>query len=736
VGERATYGQWSFNGGELSPRLKGRPDQNIFSISAETMVGWLPLLQGPALVAPGTYYVEKAAGACRLFPFEYIPTQGYVIEASAAKFRFYTNDVRIETAPNVAYQVAHGYTLAQLQALDYWQSADVLYLVGGSVKPKKLSRLTAVTFSIADLDLSNGPMEIGNGDETSTVTVSATTGAITVTANTPIFAAGDVGGLFEIVAKDFNDVPSWEPGITGLVVGQLCTWNGRVYQCVGGTGTTGSNPPEHDEGDAWDGIGTGLDVNGKGPYGLLWRFLYGRYGLVRIAGYISPTQVTALVLKTLAASLVFTPTWEWAFGAFSDRRGWPETVGGWNDCLVLTKGNNVYTSVIGDYENFGRRDSSGDFQRDLSGSFTLPKPATINWQASDRLLLIGTDTDEYTVERVQIQTGTPGPPVFDIRLQSSNGSQKTKPVQADGRMLFLQRAGRKLREMGYAISSDRYLAPDMTRLADHIGSAGFVELAWMAEPERLVWAVLGDGTLAAMTYDPGQQVMGWCRRELGADLKAVSACRITDPEGKHDQIWIAADAGGGEYWILRMAKIWEQGDDQQTDQFIVDAGLSYSGAPAQTFSGLTHLNGETVDILADGKVHTQKVVGGGSVTLDYPASHVTIGAPYPSLMKLMPPEAGQSEGVARGKRQRVISLNLQLLEAQGIRVSSNDDAPIAIETRDASVPMNQMVPLYTGLHPVPVIGSYSNVNAITIERYQPTVATVCAIIAAVDVGEN
>jgi hypothetical protein len=113
------------------------------------------------------------------------------------------------------------------------------------------------------------------------------------------------------------------------------------------------------------------------------------------------------------------------------------------------------------------------------------------------LLLLGTDTDEYTVERVQVQTGTPGPPVFDIKLQSSNGSAAGKPIQADGRMLFLQRAGRKLREFGYAIQNDRYLAPDMTRLADHIGAPGFVELAWQAEPERFAWVVRDDGTLAA-----------------------------------------------------------------------------------------------------------------------------------------------------------------------------------------------------------------------------------------------
>jgi hypothetical protein len=734
MAEPTTYGQWSFNGGEMSPRMLGRVDQQIYPVATEEMEGWLPLLQGPAVTAPGTIFVEAAGGECRLFPFEFKPTQGYVIEARALAFRFYTNDARIETAPGVPYEVAHPYTLDELKALDYWQSEDVLYLAGGGKHPKKLSRTSAVTFALADVDLAEGPIEIGNADDSVTVTVSATTGAITVTASDPIFAAGDVGGLLEIVAKDFNDVKSWEPGMDDLAIGDRVQWGGRVYEATDITNFTGSTPPEHDEGEAWDGAG-GTDTAGNGPFGVKWLLLYNRYGLVKITGYTSATQVSASVVKRLADSLTATATWRWAFGAFSDTRGWPDTVGGWNDCLVLTKGNRGYTSVIGDYERFARRDGAGDFQRDLSGQFTLPQPAAINWQASDRYLLLGTDTAEYTVERVQIQTGTPGPPVFDIRLQSANGSKKVKPIQADGRMLFLQRAGRKLREMGYAISSDRYLAPDMTRFADHIGIPGFAEFAWQAEPERLVWGVRGDGTLAAMTYDPEQQVMGWARRTLGGGLEAISVCRITDPAGERDQIWLAVDAGG-PVWVLRMAKIWETGDGQLTDQFVVDAGLAYSGAPDSVFAGLDHLNGRTVDILADGKVHPQRLVAGGEITLDYAASNVVAGLAFPARLKLLPPEAGQSSGVARGKLKRILDLALHLIEASGLRVSVQGLDAIELDFRTGGEIMGDAVPLYTGIVHIPTIGAYEQFGSVLVERFQPTVATLIAAVPTIEVGER
>src|SRR6185369_10012404 len=116
---------------------------------------------------------------------------------------------------------------------------------------------------------------------------------------------------------------------------------------------------------------------------------------VKITQFLSGTSVKAEVIKRLADSLTSVATWKWAFGAFSNTRGWPDTVGLWNDCLVFTKGNKAFTSVIGDFDNFGARDGSGDFQRDLAGQFTLPTHATVNWQAADRYLLLGTDTAEF-----------------------------------------------------------------------------------------------------------------------------------------------------------------------------------------------------------------------------------------------------------------------------------------------------------------------------------------------------
>jgi hypothetical protein len=729
----------SFNGGEISPRLRGRVDQSVYGIALERMLGWLPTIEGAAVAAPGTHYVEAAAGPCRLFPFELRPTEGYVIEASNLKLRFYTNDVRLESPPGTAIEVVSPYSYADLLALDYHESADVLYLAGAGKQQRKLSRTGASAFTLAALDLANGPIGDGNSDTTKTIIASGTTGSVTLTASSALFAATDVGRLVELEAADFHDIPSWEPGLT-VSVGDKRTWSGKVYQCAGGIGRTGQNPPIHDSGTEWDGSGAGTDVNAKGPYGATWTFLYGLYGLAKITAYTDSTHVTATILKRLADSLTATATWRWSFGAFSDTSGWPGAVCEWNECLCFAIGDRVYVSVVGDLENFERRDSSGDFQRDLAGTFRIPHGGTIQWMAADRLLLVGTDKGEYSVERIITQTGEAGPPIFDVRLQSSAGSAKVKPVQTDGRILLVQTAGRKLLEMAYAISGDRYDTPDKTRLARHIGQRGFAEIAWQKEPERTLWAAMADGTLAALAYNPDQQVMGWCRRELGGvaagALEARSIASITDPAGKLQQLWIAAETPSGAWWVLRMAVLPDDEADE-ADDFYVDAGLSANdGSQHVTFAGLDHLDGETVDILADGKPHPPRVVAAGAISLDYPATKVVAGLPYEASLKTLRIEAGQAEGTAQGKLKRMVRVTLGLFESSGLRVSVQDlPDQIPLETMTADDPLDMAVPPFTGDFALDTIGSYESGGQVIVERWQPRRATLLGIVPVFEVGD-
>lgn len=708
----------SFNGGEISPRLWGRFDQNIRTIAVKRMSGWLPLLQGPAEACPGTIFVAKAKGPFRPLPYEFNVTQSYLIEAGAGYLRFFTNDARIETAPGTAYEIASPYTLEQVQAVYHHQSLDVLYLAHAAVPLQRLYRTGADTFAIEPYALRNGPWEARNTDESLTVTASGTTGTVTLTATDAIFEAGDVGGLFEIEGGGFADVPAWEAGMK-VNAGSLIQSNDKVYQKSGGEERTGTKAPIHTEGTEYDGA-RGKDVNDKGPYGVAWTYLYNRWGQLRFTAYVSPTQMTAEVVTRLSSTA---PCWRWRFGAFSPRRGYPEIVGIWQERLVLGKGATLHASVAGELDNFALRNEFGDPSRDMAFSIDMPNANALRWLLSDMALICGTARAEHIVTQASQGQGA-GPGNIDTATPTTTGGAAGVPLLIDGRAVFVQRARARLIQLAY--DSNRLVraeSPNLSRFADHIGRVGFNEMAWCRDPERLLWVRRDDGTLAVCAYDPDEQLLGWATRELGGGLIAKGIASITDPAGRFPQLWIAAQAGS-EDWVLRMAPIRATGD--AGEQVMTDAAVRRQGAPTGTVS-VPHLAGRTVDICADGRPLLGVTLdGAGAATLPFAASDVIVGLRVPNELTFLPPVQGSENGPAYGKAKRASRVDLMVINSDVLEltVQGSRDEINLLRRRDA---FDQRRPLFSGRHRIEPRGDVDGEMEITIRRVNPRPATLAVV---------
>lgn len=727
--------QTSFNAGEISRRVRGRIDQAFYGNALDRMRGYLPLTEGPAIAAPGSYYVAPAAGPCRLIPFEFNVTQSYLIEASHQAFRFYTNDARIETGPGTAYEIATPFTIAQVRELDYEQSADVLYLAHAAHQPRKLLRTGATSFAIDALFFKGGPFD-PNDNEAITVTPSGVTGSVTLTASAPIFAVTDIGGLFQLEPQDFGTVLAWEAGME-FFAGQHCTWNGRVYRSISSFGKTGTLAPIHSEGDAWDGLGA-KDVNNEGPYGVRWRYVHGASGYGRISGYSSPTQITIDVLEHLPFTVGGIATWRWGFGSFSNTRGWPTAIAIWNERLCLGKASTVYASVVGDYENFAARDDTGAVTPDMAIKVTLANPNQIRWMVADKQLIVGTARAEHVIGAAS-SNGAVGPGNVKAPAESTFGSAAIKPILADGRTLFVQKGRKKLIQLDYTVERDRQDGINLSRFASHIAKAGIEEIAFAQEPERHIWARMAGGGLAAVLYEPAQQALGWAVRPMPEHMTAISIARATDPAGEQDQIWLAVQHDVGpdpKYMILRMAPIWQEGDDPAL-AVMTDAALTYQGPAVSAVGGLSHLAGLEVDVLADGSYLGRKpVAGDGTVQLGRFAFRIVAGLPFEAMIRTLPPAAGGADGASQGKIKRIPALTVRLADANGIRISVQGGDMVTLETREDGAPADSAPPLFTGDRRIEAVGDYEREGQMTIERIAPMPSTVLALIADLQVSER
>jgi len=750
----------SFNGGEISRRLSARIDQAIYSIAVEDMTGFAPLLEGPAEAMPGTIHVAQAPGAVRLFRFEYNTTQGHVIEAGAANWRVYTNDALIVDGGGTPITVASPYTWGEIGTLRTHQNYDVLYCLLRSRKTKEFRRDGATAFSFADLELKDGPFEDRNEDESIRVSASALSGSVTLEATDPIFAATDVGSLFQMEAGDFGDIPAWEPGIT-VTAGQLLTFGERVYRVagLGAASRTGGLQPIHTEGVEWDGMGRGTDINDLDAPGVQLEYLHDKIGILQITAFTDAETVTATVLRRLPFSSVnnnygytggyysggwgsFTPsgvaysygTWRWRFGAFSDTRGWPECACVWNERLWLGKDDTVYGSAAADLKNFAAFNELGELTNDMALTVRLPDPNPIQHMVGDDKLLILTAKGMFALGPAGAATGI-GPLNRRVDQQNSRSSGAVEPVQLDSRTIHIDRSARRMHEADFDPGRNNESAVELTRFARHITAGGrkFTSLAAQNLPFNHLWACREDGSLACAVYLPDEQALGWSNRTLADGLLAKSICTITDPAGAYDQVWIAATFAG-QWHVLRMAE-WREDGEYDLTPTMLDMAASYDGTPV---SSLTHpvLRSREIEIVADGAWHTVSVDGAGAFTLPQPASRVVAGLPYPARIIGLPIESGGDSGPARGKTARIGAAWVEVEASRGLRFGAADEVLEDLEQLNTDSVMDAGFPVESGFRDVEAAGDFTRRPRLKVERAAPFQATVLAWKATLEVAQK
>jgi hypothetical protein len=219
--------------------------------------------------------------------------------------------------------------------------------------------------------------------------------------------------------------------------------------------------------------------------------------------------------KSLTQDLVLVitlGTLRWAQGAWSDTLGYPRAVA-WYDDRIVYSGQvkslaTLWFSAVDDFENFeaGVLDAQ-------SFSLTLATCNEIRWVEALDLLCVGTSGDEWTVGSNKL--GVPiSPTNFVDRSQSTYGSSAIQPARTRKALLFVDYVGRRVHEMTYSFADDKYVAPDLTRMAEHVTESGLVAQAMQMNPDSILWAVRGDGTLISFTYERDENVLAWARHPM------------------------------------------------------------------------------------------------------------------------------------------------------------------------------------------------------------------------------
>ena len=711
--------QTNFTAGEVSKPVAGRPDLDKYKNALEKCENFHILEQGTLFRRSGSRYIDEvktSADAARLVPFEYSTESAYVLEFGDQYYRVYADEARlaVEETTNVPWLES------EVADLDWAQSASELYVCHGNYPTRRITRSSDTVWTTEVIESTDGPYFYENTDTSITVTASALSGVVTITASAPIFAATDTSGT----------------GGTGLTDRHF-----RVRDAE-------EVPPVTDP------ITTPFTLVGWG----------------KITGFTS-TTVVEVTTEVDFDSLVLEPSSFWRLGAWSSTTGYPRRVVFFEERLVFantaTQPDTLWASKAQDYQLFAPSEYDSVVNDDNGFAYVLPssKVNAIQWLEGGNTIGVGTLGAEYILATTDGAPMTPRN--VTPRRRSTFGSEDLRPVNIDASTMFLQRSGRKLREFVYGFDQDTntstMIGEDLTILSSHILREGgkAVDMVYQQQPNSVVHTVRQDGQLASLTINRRQNVFGWGRHKLGGSFGSTehgvveSVAVVPSADNTTDTLYLLVkrtiNGATVRYVEFFEEDFYPTSSQDKADMFFVDCGHTLSnpfitagnltsgvtyrvtditggdysgvGGPASpsigeeftatstatptygsgsvrkvqtVITGLTHLEGETVHVVGDGAEMPDEVVASGQITLSANVAFVNVGLRFVAEFIPLPMDAGASNGSAQGKIKRTDHVTFRLMDSLGMELGPVGKPLIQQSLRGTTDPMDSSPGFFSG----------------------------------------
>lgn len=347
---------------------------------------------------------------------------------------------------------------------------------------------------------------------------------------------------------------------------------------------------------------------------------------------------------------------------WSNNNGYPRTGAFYQDRHVLASPTSypsrLYFSKTSNYVDMttGTNDGDGFIINLLSGTSD-----TIFWLASQRSLLCGADSGVWSVSSANGSTAAITPTNRRADKDTYFGSSEKPPAMLGEHIIYGQYLSDKIRDLAYSYESDAFSSSEASVLADHIFEGKKVyQLAYQQSPFEIVWVRLSDGTLAALTYLAEHKVVGWSQHNFGGFINSIACI----PGNNETELWMSITRTVNNAPITYIEVMEPFYFNGMNNAFFVDSGISGS-ANSNNVSGLNHLNGMTVQYLADGVVGTA-TVNNGSITITASnANNIVVGLGYNSVIETLPVEAEIKSGPTMFKTKRIVQMGARVRHSAG-----------------------------------------------------------------------
>lgn len=493
----------SLNGGEMAPDMAARFDQPRWQNGCYSLQNMVPLPTGGITKRPGFEKMGYALGQSRLVPFIFSSTEARILEfypcGSGAGMRVWLpNGYCIATDILIPISSA-----SYLPDICFCQSRDVVWYAHPTCPPGKIMRLKDDQWQQQTLDFQpkvQAPVIqelFGGGDNTQAYYGPFSTYYYVVTAIDPETsqesrpsAAAKIENTKTLSASSWHIAVKFQP-VPSVREYRIYRREFNSYGFVGRV--------SYEENEAIPEVITFLDK-----------------------AYSPDTEDAPMDYRNhfgktnCYPSLVFMHQQRLGFAA------------------SYAKPLTIWLSPTADFETMGASIPPEDDDA-IEVTLAAPQANAILWTVSDAAgLVVGTEGGEWILKSTEGSALTPKD--LSFLPQSWHGSQAgLQPVRAGGTILYAQRGGIAVREIGYSYQDDKYISADLSLLARHILRHNpITSWCWQPEPYGIVWCALRDGTIAALTYLREHDVVAWHRHKTAG--KVLSLASIPGIDGNW-QVW-------------------------------------------------------------------------------------------------------------------------------------------------------------------------------------------------------
>lgn len=234
----------------------------------------------------------------------------------------------------------------------------------------------------------------------------------------------------------------------------------------------------------------------------------------------------------------------------------------------------------------------------------------------------------------------------------------------------------------------------------------------------------------------------WSEHSLGGTDTVIESIAVIPSEDlSYSEVWMVVKRTVNSATV-RYIEVMEDVFfmDNQEDAVQTDCSKTYSGTATATITGLDHLEGEEVYILAEGSTHAPRTVTSGQITLKKAYTKVTCGLYYDGDVDTLEFDAvNDFNGPSLGQIRRITEIILRIFEAGvvwGKRADQAADKLYQLHPRESDDKMDTATGLKSGLYEIQTESNWDLSSRATFHARSPQPATVSAIMYKANVHEG